>query len=81
MRWQWRLRTMLILVALAAVTTWGIYLKRRSDAFRGLALREAGIKAKLLEMALESPLNVGLPRMSMHSGSRCQFSCECEQCG
>jgi hypothetical protein len=45
---------MLILVAFSAVTTWGVYLRRRSDAFRGLASREAGIKAKLLEMALDA---------------------------
>jgi hypothetical protein len=56
MGWQWRLRTMLILIAFAAVATWGIYLMRRSDAFRGLASREAGIKAKLLEMALDAEL-------------------------
>lgn len=54
MKWRWRLRAMLILVAFSAVTTWGVYLKRRSDAFRGLASREAGIKGKLSEMALDA---------------------------
>ncbi len=54
MSWQWRLRTMLILIAFTAVATWGIYLRWRSDAFRGLAAREAGIKAKLLEMAADA---------------------------
>ena len=50
-KWRWRLRTMLILVAFWALIAWGVYLRRRSDTFRGLASREAGIKAKLLEMA------------------------------
>jgi hypothetical protein len=54
MKWRWRLRTMLIFVAISTVITWGVYLRRRSDAFRGLASREAGIKAKLLEMALDA---------------------------
>jgi hypothetical protein len=52
--WRWRLRTMLILVIFSAIVTWGVYLRRRSDAFRGLAAREAGIEAKLLEMAADA---------------------------
>jgi hypothetical protein len=54
MKWRWRLRTMLIFVAFSAVITWGVYLRRKSDTFGGLASREAGIKAKLLEMALDA---------------------------
>jgi hypothetical protein len=54
MKWRWRLRTMLILVAFSALIAWGVYLERKSDTFRALASREAGIKAKLLEMAVDA---------------------------
>jgi hypothetical protein len=45
---------MLILVMFSAIVTWGVYLRRRSDAFRGMATREAGFKAKLLDMAVDA---------------------------
>jgi hypothetical protein len=54
LKWRRRLRTMLILLMCSAIVIWAVYLRRKSDAFRELAAREAGIKAKLVAMAVDA---------------------------
>ncbi len=55
---RWRLRTMLVLVALAALIAWGVYLKRRGEHFERLALREGGARMMLSMLAFKAERKV-----------------------
>ena len=55
---RWRLRTMLVLIALAALIAWGVHLKRRGEVFQGLAMREGGARMKLAMLAFHAERKV-----------------------